>query len=103
MSDTEYPPNRRRCSACKHSDHDAINAALEKKVPLREIARRFGVSKDAARRHRRHIPVQPDPLTAEIPPCPYHGYVPFWLEGSEWVCGTCSAWDGTLAYFRMPE
>ncbi|HXJ41549.1 MAG TPA: hypothetical protein VNH18_19890, partial [Bryobacteraceae bacterium] len=78
------------CTVCNHGERESIEHALRANLPLRHVAAKFGVSKDAARRHRQHIPPEADPLTAEIPPCPYHGYVPFWLQGSEWVCSTCS-------------
>jgi transposase-like protein len=47
----------RPCTVCAHSDLDAIDAALVAGGSLRDIARRFGLSKDAVARHRdEHLP-----------------------------------------------
>ena len=47
----------RLCSVCTHADHRGINAALVAGEPLRDVARQYGVSKDALFRHRSdHIP-----------------------------------------------
>ncbi len=43
------------CTACAHPDRKAIDEALITGLPLREISRRWGVSKDAASRHRKHV------------------------------------------------
>jgi len=87
------------CSVCRHLQREEIEQALRTKLPLRQVAVRFGISKDAARRHLRHVAPQPDPLSAEIPPCSVHGHGPFRLEGSQWVCGSCSPWDGRGATY----
>lgn len=46
----------RPCSVCTHPKRLEIDRALVAGEPLRAIARRFGVSKDALRRHREHLP-----------------------------------------------
>jgi len=89
------------CTVCHHRERESIEQALRAKLPLRQVAVRFSISKDAARRHLRHAAPQADPLTAEIPPCFCHGDVPFWLQGREWVCGNCEPWDGRLAYWKL--
>jgi hypothetical protein len=98
------------CTVCKHTEVNSIEEALAAKRPLREIAHQFGLSKDAARRHKRHMPgapeslraeISPELLTSEIEPCYHHGDVPFWLRDREWVCGDCEPWDGRLAYWKL--
>ncbi len=47
----------RSCTICRHGEHHAINVALVSREPYRDIARRYGVSKDALKRHsQEHIP-----------------------------------------------
>jgi hypothetical protein len=47
----------RQCSVCSHEDSVSINEALILEgLSNRAITRLFGVSKDAIRRHREHIP-----------------------------------------------
>ena len=47
----------RVCSICAHDEVHTINVALVSREPYRAIARRFGVSKDALRRHAEdHLP-----------------------------------------------
>lgn len=48
----------RRCSVCDHVDRPAIDRALvENSQSLRDIARQFGLGKDALARHKKeHIP-----------------------------------------------
>jgi hypothetical protein len=41
----------RRCTVCTHPDRPAIDQALVNRRPFRDIARHFGVGKDAAVRH----------------------------------------------------
>ncbi len=36
-----------KCSVCSHASRGAIDHALVQRAPYRDIARRFGVSKDA--------------------------------------------------------
>lgn len=43
------------CRCCAHIDRAALDEALVTGVPLREISRRWGVSKDSASRHREHV------------------------------------------------
>ena len=43
------------CTVCAHAERKAIDEALIVGLPLREITRRWGVSKDAASRHRKHV------------------------------------------------
>ena len=47
----------RTCTVCTHPDRPAIDQALVNHRPFRDIARHFGVSKDAALRHHdEHLP-----------------------------------------------
>jgi hypothetical protein len=49
----------RSCTVCTHDEGHAINVALVQRVPYRDIARQYGVSKDALSRHLRdHVPQQ---------------------------------------------
>ena len=41
----------RTCTVCRHPDRPAIDQAMVNRRPFRDIARHFGVSKDAAVRH----------------------------------------------------
>jgi hypothetical protein len=102
LNGTEGHAMKTQCSICRHVRRGEIESALWNQESLRAIAREFQISKDAARRHRLHVPPQPDPHNIEIPACPYHGDVPHRLQKWEWVCGDCSPWDGRLAYWRMP-
>ena len=44
------------CKICRHPERQAIEAALAESTTLRDVAARFGVSKDAAARHwRNHV------------------------------------------------
>ncbi|HHY08275.1 MAG TPA: hypothetical protein GX530_07090 [Corynebacteriales bacterium] len=46
----------RRCSVCNHPKREAIDRAIISGTPIRDIAGRFGVSKSAVYRHKKHIP-----------------------------------------------
>jgi hypothetical protein len=47
----------RRCSVCEHDEHHAINVELLHRVPYRNIAEQYGLSKPALSRHSGdHIP-----------------------------------------------
>jgi len=92
-----------RCTVCTNRKRGEIEALLTANTPLRKIAHDFGVSKDAARRHRAHIEPKANPLEADVAPCPYHGRAPFRFEGGQWVCGSCEPWDGSLAYWKAPS
>jgi hypothetical protein len=47
----------RACTVCTHDERHAIDVALVAREPYRDIARRYGVSKDALSRHTKvHIP-----------------------------------------------
>ena len=47
----------RACTVCVHAERDAIDRALVQRRSFRDIARQFGVSKDAAvRHHDEHLP-----------------------------------------------
>ena len=92
------------CTVCGHGEREAIEQALRAKLPLRQVAVRFSISKDAARRHLRHVAPIPDPLLVPIPQCPAHGRAPFRFVSGAWTCSYCDvSWDGTLAYFRTPD
>ncbi len=43
------------CTICSHDERPAIDDALVSGQSLRAIARQFGVSKDAAGRHKAHV------------------------------------------------
>jgi hypothetical protein len=51
----------RRCTVCMHPDKPAIDQAMVNRRPFRDIARHFGVGKDAAVRH--HDACLPEMLT----------------------------------------
>ncbi len=47
----------RRCSVCEHDEGHQINVCLVQRDSYRDIARQFGVSKDALSRHaKEHLP-----------------------------------------------
>lgn len=48
----------RKCTVCEHEKAAEINRALLAGGSLRDIARRFAVSKDALFRHRQHLPAE---------------------------------------------
>ena len=45
----------RTCSICRHPQRHEIEDDLRARLPYRDVARRYGVSKDTASRHRRHV------------------------------------------------
>ena len=45
----------RPCTACISENREGIDAAIVERVPFRDIARRWNISKDAAMRHRIHV------------------------------------------------
>ncbi len=91
---------KNRCSICNHEKRSDIEQALASSKSLRGIAGDFGVTKDAVGRHRAHIEPRADPLQADLSPCPTcHGRMFRW-DGTHWLCGNCSPWDGTLAYWK---
>jgi hypothetical protein len=48
----------RPCSVCQHSEAAAIAQALAKNAPVRELQRRYGLTKSAINRHALHcVPV----------------------------------------------
>ena len=45
-----------QCTICRHQKRELIEDALVRRVPMRRIARRYGVSKSAVGRHiRNHV------------------------------------------------
>ena len=45
-----------QCTICRHPKREEIEDALVRRVPMRRIARRYGVSKSAVGRHiRSHV------------------------------------------------
>ncbi len=44
------------CSICRHEKTEAISLELLQKVPVRDIAAKYGVSTSALQRHKGHIP-----------------------------------------------
>lgn len=47
----------RPCSICRHSEREAIEAALSQATPLRHVSKRFGTSPAALHRHQQtHAP-----------------------------------------------
>lgn len=92
------------CTVCNHPQREAVEKATNDKSSLRRIATLFGLSKDAVRRHWKHMPVEADPLLLPIPQCPTHGRAPFRFVSGTWICSYCdTSWDGSLAYFRYAD
>lgn len=58
-----------RCAVCNHADRAAIEQADADGVSRREIARRYGLGKDAVSRHfyGRHAPARPEGEEPELP------------------------------------
>jgi len=55
------------CTVCSHADVDEIDAALAAGTPMRELASRYGLGKDALSRHgRSHLSGALKPLTGEV-------------------------------------
>ena len=49
--------SRHRCAACRHVRHVEIDAALVAGEPLRHVARRYGLHREAVKRHAAdHVP-----------------------------------------------
>ncbi len=49
----------RTCTICTHDQRNAINAALVRNEPLRDIAGRYGTSKSSLERHKaEHLPAK---------------------------------------------
>lgn len=46
------------CTACRHPQTEAISMELLQKVPMRDIADKYGLSLSAVARHKKHIPAQ---------------------------------------------
>ena len=44
----------RRCSACDHPDHEAIDLAIKSSAPLRAVAKQFGLSLGTVFQHSHH-------------------------------------------------
>ena len=44
------------CSVCRHPNLADIDSAILRRESLRDIARQFGLSKDAVARHKAHLP-----------------------------------------------
>ena len=44
----------RKCKTCSHAKVAEINSALVRGVPVRDIARQYGLSKDTVYRHRKN-------------------------------------------------
>src|SRR5215469_16976389 len=44
------------CSVCRHANQAEIDRAIIHSESLRDIARQFGISKDAVARHKEHLP-----------------------------------------------
>lgn len=42
----------RPCTVCEHDEHSIINAALHAGMPVRQVADRHGLTKDAVQRHK---------------------------------------------------
>jgi hypothetical protein len=54
----------RTCTICRHPKRHDIEADLRAGLPYRDVARRHGISKDAASRHRRHVSLHATPAVA---------------------------------------
>lgn len=47
------------CTVCRHPDTEAISMdLLQGSMPMRDIAKRYGLSLSAVARHKKHIPAQ---------------------------------------------
>ena len=47
----------RPCTVCKHKKLQEINAELAIETPLRDIEKKFHITRSSLSRHRRHLPV----------------------------------------------
>jgi hypothetical protein len=54
------------CSICTHPDLTTINRELSNGTSLRNIARQYGVSKDALSRHKKHVSVTLRDITQAV-------------------------------------
>jgi hypothetical protein len=60
-------PGKGSCTICRHTQEIAISDALAGGVPVRSLARRFGVSRQSLQRHAaNHLPKR-KPAAAELP------------------------------------
>jgi hypothetical protein len=64
------------CSVCLHPDHETADAQLRVKASYRSVAKRYGLSRDAVRRHviSGHVPPEPveESTTTPDPTGPYN-------------------------------
>jgi hypothetical protein len=56
----------RTCTICRHARRHEIEADLQAGLPYRDVARRYGISKDAVSRHRRHVSLHTTPARATV-------------------------------------
>jgi transposase-like protein len=54
---------RRRCRACDHAEHDAIDAALKAGGSLRTVAKRFGLAPHTVFLHTHHDDTKKTPIS----------------------------------------
>jgi hypothetical protein len=55
----------RTCTICRHPERPDIEADLRAGLPYRDVARRYGISKDAVSRHRaNHVSLHATPALA---------------------------------------
>jgi hypothetical protein len=57
----------RKCSICRHPKRHQIEADLQAGSPYRDVARQYGLSKDAVSRHRAsHVSLHTTPALATV-------------------------------------
>ena len=62
----------RTCSLCSSPDREEVDQAIRDKVPIRDIAGRYGTSRSAVQRHAAHV-LQADALVSPPIPLQAHG------------------------------
>ena len=56
----------RKCSIFQHAQRHEIEAELQAGLSYRNVARRYGISKDAVSRHRGHVSLHTTPPLATV-------------------------------------
>jgi hypothetical protein len=81
----------RNCTVCRHVKRREIEDDLQAGLPYPDVARRYGVSKDAASRHRAsHVPLHTAPAVATV------SKIMTLLNQAE----TATTWNATLLTVR---
>src|SRR5438552_14773348 len=60
------PRGRDRCAGCHSEQRAQLDADIAAKVPYRELAKRYGISRAAIFRHRMHVSVSLVPVTETV-------------------------------------